>query len=228
MRELRERVAEEARRPKPAAAPSPNTAQSLAEQARLKRVRDLQADIEVIDHQLVVSQSEESRLKALIDDYQKKVEAVPSRESELVELTRDYDILKKTYDSLLTKREDSKLAANLERRQIGEQFRILDPASLPVRPSNQTQRVSLSLAGAAAGLALGLLLSALLAYMDSSFAFEEDVVRALDVPVLALVPAMTSDSERRRRRFRSVTVDAAGTVMVLGSALFVAWDFLRP
>ena len=134
VRELRERVAEEARRPKPAAAPSPNTAQSLAEQARLKRVRDLQADIEVIDHQLVVSQSEESRLKALIDDYQKKVEAVPSRESELVELTRDYDILKKTYDSLLTKREDSKLAANLERRQIGEQFRILESSFAPCPP----------------------------------------------------------------------------------------------
>ena len=77
-----------------------------------------------------MSQAEETRLR-LIADYQQKVEAVPKRESELVELTRDYDILKKTYDSLLTKREDSKLAANLERRQIGEQFRILDPASLP-------------------------------------------------------------------------------------------------
>ena len=64
--------------------------------------------MEVIDHQLVVSEAEESRLKALIDDYQRKVEAVPARESELIELTRDYDVLKKTYDSLLVKREDSR------------------------------------------------------------------------------------------------------------------------
>jgi polysaccharide chain length determinant protein (PEP-CTERM system associated) len=227
VRDLRDRVAEEERHPKPTPAPRQDSPQALAEQARQKRVRDLQADIDVLDHQLEVAQAEEARLKTLIEDYQKKVEAVPTRESELVELTRDYEILKKTYDSLLTKREDSKLAANLERRQIGEQFRILDPASLPARPSNQAKRIGLSLAAAGLGLALGLLLSALLLYLDSSFAREEDVVRTLSVPVLALVPAMASNSEQRRRRFRSVLVDAVGTATVLGSVAFVAWSFLR-
>ncbi len=51
---------------------------------------------------------------------------MPTRESELVELTRDYSTLRSRTISLLKKREDSKLAANLERRQIGEQFKILD------------------------------------------------------------------------------------------------------
>jgi len=228
VRELRERVAEEARRPKPATpTPSADPVQSAAEQARQKRIRDLQADVDVIDHQLAVSQAEETRLKAIIDDYQKKVAAVPTRESELVELTRDYDVLKKSYDSLLIKREDSKLAANLERRQIGEQFRILDPASLPVRPSNQAKRIGLSLAAAIGGLALGLLASSLLLFLDSSFGREEDVIRALDVPVLAQVPSLTSDSERRQRRARQIIVDTAGTATVIGSVVFVAWVFLK-
>ena len=60
--------------------------------------------------------------------YQASVDAVPTRESELIELTRDYETLQSIYTSLLSKREDSKIAANLERRQIGEQFKILDPA----------------------------------------------------------------------------------------------------
>jgi len=228
VRELRDRVAEELRRPKPISVPAADVAESPAEQARQKRVRDLRAHIEIIDRQLAAGQAEESRLKALIDDYQKKVEVVPTRESELVELTRDYDILKKTYDSLLVKREDSKLAANLERRQIGEQFRILDPASLPVRPNNQLKRIGLSLSGAAIGLVLGLLVSALLVYFDSSFGREEDVVRALELPVLALVPSMASESERRKNRFIHVLIDAAGTATVLGSVLFVAWVFFKP
>jgi hypothetical protein len=143
-------------------------------------------------------------------------------------LTRDYDILKKTYDSLLVKREDSKLAANLERRQIGEQFRILDPASLPAKPSNRVQRVGLSLAAAIAGLVLGLFASALFVHLDSSFGRAEDVIRALEVPVLALVPSMTTDSERRRRRFGRVLRDAAGTAIVIASVFFVAWNFLKP
>ena len=220
--ELRQRVAEEARRPVPE-----KKTESPSELARQKRIRDLQAELEVIDRQLSVSRAEEGRFKAQIAEYQLKVEAVPKRESELVELTRDYDILKKTYDSLLTKREDSKLARDLERRQIGEQFRILDPASLPVRPSNQNRRNALSLAGAGVGFMLGILMTAFMEYRNSSFAREAEVVRVLDLPVLALVPEMASDGERRRQRHRRLALDLAGSAMLLGTVVFVALGFLR-
>ena len=72
-------------------------------------------------------QAEEKRLRGLMADYQGRVEATAERESELTSLMRDYDTLRKTYDGLLAKQEDSKVAANLERGQIGEQFRTLDP-----------------------------------------------------------------------------------------------------
>ena len=218
--ELKGRVAEEARQPKPPA----ERILTAAEQSQLKKIRDLQTDLEVIDRQLSVNSTEEARLKSVIAIYQQKVETSPKRESELVELTRDYDILKKTYDSLLTKREDSKLAANLERRQIGEQFRILDPAPLPVRPSNQVQRLALSFSGAVLGLALGLLLTALLEHRDSSFAREGEVARLLDMPVLALVPVMISESERRSKRRRSVLFDVAGSALFVGATVvLVVW-----
>ena len=213
--DLKVRVADEARRPKPPA----ERLVTPAEQARLKRVRDLQADLEVIDHQLTTGSAEEVRLKTVIAEYQNKVESVPKRESELVDLTRDYDTLKKTYDSLLTKREDSKLAANLEHRQIGEQFRILDPASLPAKPSNQMRRLGLAFSGAGLGLALGLLLTVFLEYRDSSFAFEGDVTRVLELPVLALVPAMSSERERHTQQRRRVVLDVAGTVVLVASAV---------
>jgi polysaccharide chain length determinant protein (PEP-CTERM system associated) len=223
--ELKIRIADEARRPKPAPAEKVLT---TAEQSLLKKIRELQADLEVIDHQLSVNSTEEARLRSVIATYQQKVETSPKRESELVELTRDYEILKKTYDSLLTKREDSKLAANLERRQIGEQFRILDPAPLPVRPSNQVQRLALSFSGALLGLALGLLLTALLEFRDSSFAREGEVARLLDLPVLALVPVMISESEQRTQRRRSVLLDvAASAVFVAATVILVVWGLPR-
>lgn len=224
VKELRDRVAEEAKH----STPRPDILMSPAEQARLKRIRDLESEIAVLDHQLATNQKEVARLKALIEDYQHKVDAVPKRESELVELTRDYETLKKTYESLLTKREDSKLAANLERRQIGEQFRILDSASLPIRPSNQAKRLGISLSSAGVGLLLGLLVTALLVYKDSSLGSEEDVAKLLNVPVLATVPSMTSEPERRSRQIRGLMMDVAGSVVVIGSALFVVWGLLRP
>ena len=142
--------------------------------ARQKRISDLQAELEVIDRQLAASQAEESRLKQVMADYQSKVEVVPTRESELVELTRDYSTLQTAYASLLTKREDSKIAANLERRQIGEQFRILDPASLPERPYNETRRLGIMASGAVAGLVLGLLLVGFLEFRDLTLRREEE------------------------------------------------------
>jgi capsular polysaccharide biosynthesis protein len=116
--------------------------------------------------------------------------------------------LQQTYSGLLQKREDSKLAANLERREIGEQFKILDPASLPELPHNQKQRLAVLLGGPLGGLVLGLLLVGFLEYRDSSFKSEEDVSRALSLPVLGLIPVMDTDHDgrlaHRRKQRRAI------------------------
>jgi capsular polysaccharide biosynthesis protein len=177
----------------------------------------------VIDHQLAASQTEEARLKRLIADTQLNVNAVPTRESELVELTRDYGALQKSYSELLTKREQSKLATDLERRQIGEQFKILDPASLPERPYNQLQRIALSMAGAVAGLFVGLAAVAFGEYRDTSLKSEEDALRLLDLPVLALVPRMSSEIERRAQRRRRLVVAVVSAVLVVFSGAALAF-----
>src|SRR5262249_15534468 len=172
VRDLQARLAEEARNPpKPVAEPVLTPSQLV----RQKRLRDLQAELDVIDHQLAANQAEETRLKTTMASYQAKVDAVPTRESELVELSRDYSTIQTAYQNLLTKKEDSKIAANLERREIGEQFKILDPASLPEGPYNRVQRLAIIASGAVAGLLFGLLLIAFLEYRDSSFVREEDI-----------------------------------------------------
>ena len=195
---------------------------TAAEAAQQKRILDFQAELAVIDHQLAANRAEAARLNQVIAQYQAKVDVVPTRESELVELTRDYATMQAAYTNLLVKREDAMLAANLERRQIGEQFRLLDTASLPGRPYNQAQRFGVMASGAAAGLAIGFLIIGLLEYRDSSFRSEEEVLRALSVPVLALIPGMNSDRERRRARWRRWFVDACGAVVLLAAGLVLA------
>ena len=127
---------------------------SQAEAAQRKRLLELKAELLVVDKQLESTRDEEAQLRATIAGLQSRVDALPSRESELVELTRDYTTLQTSYSSLLLKREDSMMAANLERRQIGEQFRILDPASMPEKPFNLLPRLAVTLSGAVAGLVL--------------------------------------------------------------------------
>jgi uncharacterized protein involved in exopolysaccharide biosynthesis len=68
-----------------------------------------------------------------------------------------YEVLRERYRSLLVKREEYRSAANLERRQVGEQFKILEAARLPER-SLGPGPLGVTAMGAFAGLGFGLVL----------------------------------------------------------------------
>lgn len=143
--------------------------------------------------QLKATQSEAKRLaeemtnlKEQLAMYQKRVEATPKREQEMVQITRDYDLLKINYQSLLDKKIQAQMAENLERKQQGEQFKILDPARLPEKPVSP-DRNKMLFAGTVLGLAMGLGLAWFREYMDRSFHEVEDVEAYLGLPVLATI-----------------------------------------
>jgi uncharacterized protein involved in exopolysaccharide biosynthesis len=190
---------------------------SAAEVVRQKRLRDVKAQLGDVDRELIEKQDQENRLREVIADYQAKLEVVPTRESELVELTRDYTTLQATYQSLLAKREESKLAADLERRNIGEQFRVLDPARIPERPFSPN-RPLIVLGGAGVGLVLGLLIVVLFEYRDVTFTRDDEVARLCKLPVLAMVPLMIADAERRSTRRRSILLRVSAIVAALALA----------
>src|SRR5438067_4356841 len=78
----------------------------------------------------------QEQIEAEIRAYQQKVKLAPLREQQFMDLTRDYGNAKANYESLLVKKNLSDLASNLEKRQQGEQFRVLDPANLPNGPTS--------------------------------------------------------------------------------------------
>jgi polysaccharide chain length determinant protein (PEP-CTERM system associated) len=196
---------------------------SPAERNRQSRIAAMRAEIDLIDRRLAARQAEEERLRNNLSAYQARVDAAPARETELIELTRDYDILKHSYDELLRKNEDAKLSVTMERREIGEQFRIVDPARLPDRPVSPDRPRIIGL-GAAMGLGIGLVLVALIEYRDSTLKTEPDVLVSLALPVLALIPAMvTKVEERARRRRRRMVALGSAAVMMLVVVGAAAW-----
>jgi uncharacterized protein involved in exopolysaccharide biosynthesis len=218
IKELRAKADAEAKEPTQVKASRP---QNAAEQARLKRIRDLEAEIAIVDQQIATSEQEERSLKGTIASYQGNLTAVPTREAELVELNRNYSTLDASYKELLKKKEASDLSANVERRQIGETFRVIDPASLPQRPFNRMRRLQVIGGGAVLGLLLGLGMIAFLEYRDSSFKNEDEVVRVLALPVLAIVPMMGAAPAKASSWWKKGT--AVFVVMTAISAATFLW-----
>ena len=199
---------------------SPESAAPATPAQRLQRNREkaLQFELESLDRQITNKRAEEQRLRGLAAGYQARIEAVPARETELAELTRDHETVQKMYTDLLAKNEESKISANLERRQIGEQFKILDsarPAEKPFSPN----RVMINLGGVLGGLLAGFALAAFLEYRDASFRSQDEVSIVLSLPVLAQIPLIATPTELRQVRRKRLIIAA---VAILASVAVTA------
>jgi polysaccharide chain length determinant protein (PEP-CTERM system associated) len=139
--------------------------------------------------------AEVRNLKEQIALYQKRIEDTPKREQELVLLTRDYDLLKTNYQSLLDKKIQAQMAENLERKQQGEQFKILDPARFPETPI-KPDRNKILLIGVMMGLMTGLGLTWLRESLDRSLHSVSDVEVYLAIPVIATIPNLQEEKKR--------------------------------
>lgn len=198
------------------------------ERTRQARLTSWKEDLEALKKRINQAQEEEKRLRAAAATYQARIDRVPQRRAELADLKRDYETRTGIYNDLVHSREKSKMSVDAERRQLAEQFVLLDAARLPERPFSPN-RVLINILGVFGGLALGLGLVALVEYRDSTFKTDSELANVLGLPVLAVVPLMRSDSERRTafRRSLAVNVGLASTVLVCLAVLTYSFVFIR-
>jgi uncharacterized protein involved in exopolysaccharide biosynthesis len=217
IRELEARVAAEeakAAEARKTGGERPVVAISQAEQQRRDRLAQQRSQIESFERQIQFKEQQQGRLEREIAEYQARIAQTPGIESEWIALTRDYQTQQESYKEMLAKRDQSRVAAELERRQIGEQFRVLDPARRPLRPTG-VARLMVNAVAMGVGLFIGILLVALLEVRDTSVQRSSDVEEVFQLPVLALVPYLESDDDRRRQRRRFGLQSAIAGVAVI-------------
>src|SRR5579863_319014 len=157
-------------------------------------VRRLRAQIRS-DNQIIAERTkEQDRLRNKIKLYEERMKLSPEVELQYKELTRGHSMALQSYNDLQQKVTDSVMATELEHRQEGEQFRVLDPANLPDTPSFPN-RPLFAFGGFAGGLALGVGLTFILERRDTAVRTEKDVEFALKLPVIAMVPVVGSLAE---------------------------------
>jgi polysaccharide biosynthesis transport protein len=156
----------------------------------------------------------ENALQAQITQYEQRLNLTPVREQQLSDIMRNYDLSKRNYADLLSKVTESELATSLEQRQQGQQFRVVDPASLPEKPSSP-KRVKIALGGLAAGLFLGAALAFLIDSMDHAFYSEKDFSAYYKMPIVMALPEVLISSEQRMQSWKRVFEWCSATALVL-------------
>src|SRR5258707_1020118 len=165
-------------------------------------IQQFRARLHQIDLTIRQKAHEQEELQRQIKLLQSRIQSSPMIQQQFKALTRDYQTALSFYNDLLKKRNESQMATELERHQQGEQFRVLDPPSLPERPSFPKPPL-FGLGGLGAGLVLGLVLVRFTEWRDKSIRTKRDIEIYLGVPTLALLPSMgPARKEKNGNRYR--------------------------
>jgi len=174
--------------------------------------------------EIAINESEREKLQEQIAIYKKRVEDTPKREQELLSLQRDYDNIRSAYHSLLGRQLEAQIAVNMEKKQKGEQFRIIDPARVQQKPVHPDIK-KMVLFVLAAGVGLGLGVVALLEFLMQTFRGARAVEAYTSIPVIASIPTIQGSGGFMRALLGRVVPVTSGvmTLSLLGVFLGLAY-----
>jgi polysaccharide biosynthesis transport protein len=152
-------------------------------------------------------------ITAQINEYQARLNQEPVREQQLADLTRGYDQSKASYDDLLKKKNDSAMATSMELLQQGERFRVMDPPSLPLKPSFP-DRLKFCGIGLIVGLTLGTVLVSVAEAMDDRVYSETELRKLLPGSVLSEFPVIYDPADERQEQKTERMAWAATSIVV--------------
>jgi polysaccharide chain length determinant protein (PEP-CTERM system associated) len=181
----------------------------------------LQGQLQANQSEIANREQSIAALKARINDYQARLNGEPSVDQQLADLTRGYDQSKVDYDALLKKKNDSEMATSMEQMQQGERFTMIDPPSLPLKPSFP-DRLKFCGIGLGVGLALGLIVAGGFEVFDDRLYIEKEIKTLLPVAILSEIPEILLPSDKRHSMKKRVlgwsTAALVVTTILVGSA----------
>lgn len=157
--------------------------------------------IEQINARVADYEKQATALKEQIALYTERIEKTPQVELELTKLIRDYQTVQDRYARLLAKKLDAQMAEELERRQKGEQFRVIDPAIPPDKPI-KPDILKIMAVALIVGLGLGGGLAYVRETLDPRFYAQEEVEAVTRCKVLVSLPLLKEEAPGAGKSFQ--------------------------
>ncbi len=187
---------------------------------------NLKSQIDTTNAQIQSLRSERQEMRGKLELLDLRVSQSPEVEREYLELARDLDSSRARFRELRDKQMQAQVAEQLERGRKAERFTLIEPPIFPEKPYRPNRTVILMM-GALLALAGGIGAAALREAIDQTVHSARDVVRVMQVPMLAVLPALPSPVlVRRRSRLRWIA--ATGALVLVGVALAGFHNFVMP
>jgi len=176
------------------------------------KLSDAMTEVAFQAHQLAIANAE-------LDTAKKSTAETLAIGIKFANLDRDYDLLHKTYQDLLARRESARLSQSVNDQQSSITVRVIEPpkkAPFPIAPNRPLLNTMVLLAGLAAGIAAAIALG----LNAGRFTAKEQLLREFDYPVIGVVGKISRLGDALRVR-RSVLVVASSMLLLLGCYMTV-------
>jgi polysaccharide chain length determinant protein (PEP-CTERM system associated) len=178
-----------------------------------------------LNRMLAASEVQVAALQARVAEYSARFEAAraavrtaPQLEAEAAQLNRDYEITKKNYDNLVSRRQAAVMSGDLESASGVADFRLIDPPRVSPKPVSPNRLMLLPLVLVAA-IGGGLFTAFAASQLRPAFHDVNDLRQKTGLPLLGVVSVVLADDERRRERMdRLRFFGASGTLVLLFGA----------
>ena len=161
------------------------------------------------------------RTEQQLEEERKRMERIAERQAELAELTRDYDVTRSIYEDMLERKERARLSMTLDIEGQGVTFRVQEPANFPIQPDG-LRFLHFVMAGPLLGVLFPLGLLVVYVYFDPRIRFASSLESISSVPILGVVPHMSTPLTKRIMR---TDVILLGLFVIVVMAVYLAIAF---
>ncbi len=164
-----------------------------------------------------------SKAVAGVAELEGLVDTVPEVEAEMKNLNRDYNIVKKNYEQLLSRRESARVAQDADATGDSVKFDVIEPPRVPLKPTGPNRPLFLSVV-LLAGLGVGIALAFLLSQLKQTFDTRASLREAINLPVLGSLSMELTPRQRLRQRVSMVLFLVCGAVLIFAFIVVVLFQ----
>jgi protein tyrosine kinase modulator len=175
----------------------------------------IESQIAQADEQIRKHEARQAELASQIKFHVAAIGGVPEVQEQVSAATNDVAVASDRYKRLEDRKFGADMFSDVEARQQGERFVLLEPAQPPEQPVTPNRALIDSI-GIGAGLVLSLVIVLILELLDPAVKTEREIRERLKVPVFGEIPAFTTSSANQRRRVWSILATTGNLLLAVG------------